>query len=948
MRLRKLLATHAGTDSLEGQDEKLPQALALHVKLSNRAFISGVPSNQVHLKIEVLFNGQLSSCRLVPPHDIRSGAQSLHQIFSGHRIDYLAERPYVILPPGMTADGGTRTVKNAMSIQERWKQISLALQGEADVRGADEHGNVPPTAEFLYALSNMQIPEQVQGFQTPGGRKFGVIDVIITAGTGRKITSGTSYLKAPQRLEDQHFAFAIHRDQPENATNVFESDDEKEEENLIDMDTRDDSDLDYAPDPKRSPLPSTTRATPTPKFVNPFSDTKIPSIIPLSQRDALLNSFSPTASKICSRPLAPDKTNTGYISTSSSPVRGRAKFYDLAGEGIQGNAWNSNEESYSAPQDTHSFMSQNSKSVPFCHMSPSPYSFLLSHGQNFPVNPMGLVSYGVTVTNSDPVRQAANNHDTANSQQFVHDPTMPFSSFPSTPEPNQYTIPTATMYKPNQALQEPFRFADAHPVGQVIYGEAPKSYAPFMASFSEPLVPYKYPTYPCPPPVIHNFSKSLPPAGLYSVPTKPGSLSKSHRKPLPVDLGLSNINEPQPSIVVNRLVVTGKHGITLIDQRWSVPQRVSVQRTDTRVLQPPEGFTSQIMVPLESRTQGERPCSRSISPLKLSRPISASTSTTAHESNASLSVGKWKRDSAHDEHIASIRSPSEIMTKTTPLVEEHLPTTKDAEVDVQGALMAIEVTANQAMHRRRTTTRSTAPSIQGLKAATYVLEDPEEVLREAKRLRRSRSPTKPSVVNSIQPQPRPLTPANNTIDVSEMCPSSPLSSVPPTPESGLKISSSPQRLSNPLSQLDGAPNLRNANVSPYIAQPSVETLPQKLNISSPPKPTVTLARRFQHQLLGMPQSSPSPSVKKRKFTKQPRSPDRLRTVDNPPLNRDCVIAFAEGKDKKSKKGALRQVKGERQGLFQEDYVVLATRFFVAGDVVEEGYGRKKGSSDTDL
>jgi len=69
----------------------------------------------------------------------------------------------------------------------------------------------------------------------------------------------------------------------------------------------------------------------------------------------------------------------------------------------------------------------------------------------------------------------------------------------------------------------------------------------------------------------------------------------------------------------------------------------------------------------------------------------------------------------------------------------------------------------------------------------------------------------------------------------------------------------------------------------------------------------------------------------RYLPKQPRSPDRLKTVSNPPLNQNCVIAFAESEDKESKTGVLRQVRGERQGVFKEEYVVFATRFFVPGN-----------------
>ena len=72
-------------------EDNRPQALAVHVKLSDKAFLSGF-TGKTHLKIEVLFNGQLSACSLIHTNDIRSGAKSLHQIFAGYRVDFLAER----------------------------------------------------------------------------------------------------------------------------------------------------------------------------------------------------------------------------------------------------------------------------------------------------------------------------------------------------------------------------------------------------------------------------------------------------------------------------------------------------------------------------------------------------------------------------------------------------------------------------------------------------------------------------------------------------------------------------------------------------------------------------------------------------------------------------------------------------------------------------------------
>ena len=97
-------------------------------------------------------------------------------------------------------------------------------------------------------------------------------------------------------------------------------------------------------------------------------------------------------------------------------------------------------------------------------------------------------------------------------------------------------------------------------------------------------------------------------------------------------------------------------------------------------------------------------------------------------------------------------------------------------------------------------------------------------------------------------------------------------------------------------------------------------------------------------------SGPHPSAsKKRKretpYHKERRSHDRLKTINNPPLNDDCVIAFAESANKTDETGVLRQVKSERQGNFVEDSVVLAVRFFIAGDGKLEIAGDEEMGSD---
>ena len=83
--------------------DKTAKALSLHVKLSDKTFNSGLNGNKVHIKIEILFNGKLAGSSFIPIHDVRSGVKPLHQVFAGTRIDFLSERPWVLLPSRATA-----------------------------------------------------------------------------------------------------------------------------------------------------------------------------------------------------------------------------------------------------------------------------------------------------------------------------------------------------------------------------------------------------------------------------------------------------------------------------------------------------------------------------------------------------------------------------------------------------------------------------------------------------------------------------------------------------------------------------------------------------------------------------------------------------------------------------------------------------------------------------
>lgn len=185
-------------------DRAIPGALVLHILLSQQTFLEsfedGKPQN---LMIDVFFNGMLASSILMQLRDCTSGVKSMHQIVTGTRADWLIERPWVIMPPGKAANGTIRGDRKAVGAKERWEQICAALMKEANERGFNKWRERPPSADYLEGLAAMSMPDGVGAMQRPGGRTFGVIDVVVTAGKGQKITG--DYLKEPTRLPDGRY-----------------------------------------------------------------------------------------------------------------------------------------------------------------------------------------------------------------------------------------------------------------------------------------------------------------------------------------------------------------------------------------------------------------------------------------------------------------------------------------------------------------------------------------------------------------------------------------------------------------------------------------------------------------------------------------------------------------------------------------------------------------------
>ena len=121
--------------------------------------------------------------------------------FTGRRIGRLMEKPWIIVPSGQNPDGGLREFRRGKvayaGAQQRWKDISDSLMAEADNIGRDGSGRRPIIGEYLQSLAELPMPTEVEDMQKAGGPKFGVLDAVVTRGTGNEDGPDSLYIKEP-------------------------------------------------------------------------------------------------------------------------------------------------------------------------------------------------------------------------------------------------------------------------------------------------------------------------------------------------------------------------------------------------------------------------------------------------------------------------------------------------------------------------------------------------------------------------------------------------------------------------------------------------------------------------------------------------------------------------------------------------------------------------------
>ncbi|KAJ4375619.1 hypothetical protein N0V86_007152 [Didymella sp. IMI 355093] len=959
---------YANEQDLQRSEHNRLQALTLHVKLSDKAFLSGF-NGKTHLKIEVLFNGQLSTCSLIHTNDIRSGAKSLHQIFAGYRVDFLAERPWVLLPPFTTADGGTRRFRKTITPTERWEEVGAAILKEAEERGTDKYGESPPSAAFLRALASMEMPQSVKYMQKPGGRKFGVLDVVITAGFGNKVTMGTSYLRRPQRLKDTSFAVRTEISSEDEVVAAEPDDSQGATDKILnrtdrgianEAETKESDVLDERSRKRRAPSTVERRPQYLPPKTNfqsplrPFSNRQIPDLPP-PVRHTFQDILSPTAGIVSPRCPSLEHRSDGH--KEPLPANDRNRTYNMAHESNNTRDWRGDASSiyqgYRSPSPSPELQALQTGFV-----NPALSSMSLSESANtheqIDLQP-GVASPLI----SSPMPLPYGNRSTSSRQPTypgrMDAPNATLSLEPSIP----FAAPTALMLStlsnwsaPPHATtpphHHPMNFQQQSEVASQLY---PPVFPPRMRPNGLPdLLPQTPPlhTYLGPaqftspvmssPPLLQP-SGRLPPTAMFSVPSKPRQNSSPDKATT-----TNRVHTFQNSIMISRLVIKGRDRKPIVDYAWRIPQRICLKtKTDSKSFAETQARTS-IIEPRKSldnyqvherndpHSKSSQVTLRAISPTKRPRVESIEEHTGEQRRDSivkpaiAVRLPYLKRHQGPANETLPVNPRIEVPDVIAPFVPEQVlamvtPTLVPTLVPIRRSASPTQPVLSQ----RRAFSRNALPGMQGPKAATFLFDDPEEVLREAARMRRSRSPTKPAAtppVLSMTPtarvEPKTYQGARES--------SSPLSSVPPSPlsEKVANDVNTADAASNQIPQLDGSPERTRSATSPH-----------KLRTPSPTKPAfVTL--NLQRSDPATPQSCISQNSKKRKashqsLVKPPRSPDRLKTVDNPPLNDNCVIALAESVDKKEERGILRQVKGERQGVFREEYVVLTVRFFVAGD-----------------
>lgn len=178
-------------------DDGSDKALLLTIDLSPNTFLPASRNNPKplykDLKIEIFLNGELVD---VTFFSCRFANSTTNLRFSGTRVHRQVEKPWTYCRSSLSHSSSGNS-------SFRWKTISSTLSKEAERRGRNKYDRMPPSAEFLAALAELQFPQRLDGSDG-----LAILDVLITAGKGQKYGAETSYIMDPTRMDDSSYTLS--------------------------------------------------------------------------------------------------------------------------------------------------------------------------------------------------------------------------------------------------------------------------------------------------------------------------------------------------------------------------------------------------------------------------------------------------------------------------------------------------------------------------------------------------------------------------------------------------------------------------------------------------------------------------------------------------------------------------------------------------------------------
>ncbi|KAL8657272.1 MAG: hypothetical protein Q9226_002083 [Calogaya cf. arnoldii] len=180
------------------------QALCLRIKPTKNTFLRIGDTRRIKwggsdMKIDIFLNGDLCSASYIPESAFNK-KESLRDTFSGVRVGWVTEKPWVVLPSSITnASVGKGSASE--DVQDRWGKIAQALRRAADSYGRNESNKPSPTSDYLQSLAEYSMPVALPEMLEAESKRYAIIDVVVVAGKGRKENASAPYLMNPIPLK---------------------------------------------------------------------------------------------------------------------------------------------------------------------------------------------------------------------------------------------------------------------------------------------------------------------------------------------------------------------------------------------------------------------------------------------------------------------------------------------------------------------------------------------------------------------------------------------------------------------------------------------------------------------------------------------------------------------------------------------------------------------------